>query len=80
MQHLEKKRAVSTSPLNDTGKDLSRSKLSDGFVFPTMLLLLLVTAMFLSYYSTRFMLKLNTLENLENYYVKEMKEAISNKK
>ncbi|WP_414052467.1 hypothetical protein [Macrococcus animalis] len=41
---------------------------------------MMITIFFLSYYSTRYMLKFNTLEHLEHYYVKEIKEAISKKK
>lgn len=57
-----------------------RIKSSEGFIFPSMLMLLMLTIFFLSYFSTRYMLKFNTLDNLEHYYLNEIIEAISQKK
>ncbi|XWL03789.1 hypothetical protein AB4G91_02985 [Macrococcoides goetzii] len=57
-----------------------RIKSSEGFIFPSMLILLMLTILFLSYFSTRYMLKFNTLDNLEHYYFNEIIEAISQKK
>ncbi|RAI82042.1 hypothetical protein BFS34_003290 [Macrococcoides caseolyticum subsp. hominis] len=51
-------------------------KFYNGFITPYLLILLFLTVFFLSYYSNRFMLKLKTMDHLEQYYYEEILKSV----
>ncbi|QCT74973.1 hypothetical protein ETI05_02220 [Macrococcoides canis] len=64
---------LSNQKTNQSPKNI---KCYSGFITPYLLILLFLTVFFLSYYSSRFMLKLKTMDHLEQYYYEEILKSV----
>lgn len=62
-----------------TNRKKKNSSYYNGFIFPYVMILLLLTAFFLSYFSNRYVLKLKTMEHLEQYYYREIIKEIESR-
>lgn len=51
-------------------------KLNDGIMLPLVLIILMVCSIIISSYASRFVIKINTLDNLEQYYYSEIIKEI----
>ncbi|WP_165980652.1 hypothetical protein [Macrococcus carouselicus] len=51
---------------------MKRFSYNDGMVFPFALILLMIVIFYVGSFSVRYTVKLNTIENIKNYYYNEI--------